>query len=312
MSVIVFVSEEDDPERWRRALEPHLPGLDWRVWPHAVGDAADITIALVWRPQPGVLKDFPNLKAIYNLGAGVEMLLADETLPRHIPLIRMVDPALTAGMTEYVVHRVLHYHRRFDLFARRQGDRVWKWMEAPETATRRVGILGLGVLGRDAAEKLIGLGFRAIAGWSRTSKNVPGVENFHGPDGLAPFLARTEILVCLLPLTRETKGIINAQTLARLPRGAFVINAARGGHVIEAELLAALDAGHIAGASLDVFAAEPLADYDLLWGHPQVMVTPHIASLSVPASAAPDVAANIRRIEAGEIPTDLVDFERGY
>ncbi len=312
MSAVVFISEEDDAERWRRALEPHLPGLDWRAWPDAVGDAADITIALVWRPRPGVLKDFPNLKAIYHLGAGVEMLLADETLPRHIPLIRMVDPALTAGMTEYVVHRVLHYHRRFDLLAERQRGRVWKWMEAPETAKRRVGILGLGVLGRDAAEKLIGLGFRAIAGWSRTSAEVPGVENFHGPDGLAPFLGRTEILVCLLPLTPATRGIINAQTLARLPRGAFVVNAARGGHVVEADLLAGLDSGHIAGASLDVFATEPLPDDSPLWNHPGVMVTPHIASLSVPASAAPDIAANIRRVEAGETPTDLVDFERGY
>lgn len=312
MSTVVFISAEDDPERWRRALEPHLPGLDWRVWPDAVGDAAEVTIALVWRPKPGAIKDFPNLKAVYNLGAGVEMLLADDTLPRHIPLIRMVDPALTAGMTEYVVHRVLHYHRRFDLCAHRQRDRVWKWMDAPQTAKRRVGILGLGVLGRDAAEKLIGLGFRALAGWSRTPAEVPGVENFHGPDGLAPFLSRTEILVCLLPLTPATRGIINAKTLAQLPEGAFVINAARGGHVVEADLLAGLDSGHLAGASLDVFATEPLPDDDPLWSHAHVMVTPHIASLSVPASAAPDIAANIRRVEAGETPTDLVDFERGY
>lgn len=312
MSAVVFISEEDNPERWQRALAPHLPGLDWRVWPDAIGDAADITVALVWRPRPGALKDFPNLKAIYNLGAGVEMLLGDPTLPRHLPLIRMVDPALTAGMTEYVVHRVLHYHRRFDLFANRQRDRVWKWMDAPETSARRVGILGLGVLGRDAAEKLSGLGFRSIAGWSRTPQEVAGVEGFHGPDGLAPFLERSEILVCLLPLTPETTGIINAQTLARLPEGAFVVNAARGGHVVEADLLAALDAGHIAGAALDVFAAEPLPADSPLWGHPNVMVTPHIASLSVPASAAPDIAANIRRIEAGETPTDLVDRERGY
>lgn len=312
MTAIVFISPDDDPERWRRALAPLLPGMDWRVWPDAVGHADDITIALVWRPKPGVLKDFPNLKAVYNLGAGVERLLQDPTLPRHVPLIRMVDPALTAGMTEYVVHRVLHYHRRFDLLAARQRDHVWKWLEAPDTATRSIGIMGMGELGRDTAEKLRGLGFKNIAGWSRTPKTVTGVESFHGDKTLISFLKRTEILVCLLPLTPETEGIINAETLAALPTGAHVINSARGGHVVEEDLLDALNTDHIAGASLDVFRTEPLPAHSPLWDHPKVMVTPHIASLSVPSSAAPDIAANIRRIEAGETPTDVVDFVRGY
>ncbi|MDH5750731.1 MAG: glyoxylate/hydroxypyruvate reductase A, partial [Rhodospirillales bacterium] len=256
MSVFLFISPQDKPERWRTALRPHFPDMDFRVWPGETGDPSEVDLILTWRPPTGSLTGYPNLKAVYNLGAGVELLVRDPSYPVGVPLIRLVDPGLTSGMTEYMVHMTLTFHRGFHQARRRQRDHVWKEFSAPSTAARRVGILGLGVLGRDSAEKLAGLGFQSIAGWSRTAKAVPGVECFSGTDGLMPFLRRTEILICLLPLTAETVGILNADTLAALPPGAFVINAARGGHVIEADLLAALDSGHIAGAALDVFQTE--------------------------------------------------------
>ncbi len=310
--VFLFISPEDQPERWRSALRPHFPEMDFRVWPEETGEPKEIDLLLTWRPPAGSLQGYPNLKAVYNLGAGVETLLSDATCPRDVPLIRLVDPGLTAGMSEYMVHMTLTFHRGFHQAGRRQRQHLWQDAPAPSTKARRIGILGLGVLGRDAAAKLLALGFQSIAGWSRTAKTVPGVEGFSGPEGLTPFLARTEILLCLLPLTPETAGILNAGALAALPRGACIINAARGGHVIEADLLAALDSGHLAGAALDVFQTEPLPADSPLWDHPGVIVTPHIASISTTETAAPVVAANIRQVLAGEAPTDRVDWERGY
>ncbi len=308
---IVFISPFDPPERWRQALAPLLPGLDWRVWPDSVGNAEDVDVALVWRPPPGSLRQFPNLKAIYNLGAGVDSIVSDETLP-DVPLIHMVDSALTRGMSEWVVYCVLHFHRDFHVFRDFQKRHHWRELPARDTAVRPIGILGLGELGQDAAVKLRAMGFGAIAGWSRSEKHVEGVESFYGPDALTPFLERTEILVCLLPLTAATQGIVNRRTLAALPEGAFFINAARGGHVVEQDLLAALDSGHIAGAALDVFRAEPLPGDSPFWDHPKVLITPHVASISMPQSSAAEIADCIRRVRQGRRLKNIVDRTRGY
>jgi len=318
MSAIVFISEGDDPERWRTALTVALPEADlekdFHIWPDGMAGLEDydqVDIALVWRPAPGVLQNFPNLKAIVNLGAGVDAIVADQTWPRHVPLVRMVDPALTRHMTEFVLHRVLHFHRKFHLYEDMQRRHDWKELRQPDTLERRVGILGMGELGGDAAHHLTALGFK-VAGWSRSEKILPGVQSFYGDDQLTAFLNRTEILVCLLPLTPKTKGIINASTLAKLPKGAFVINAARGGHVVEADLLAALDSGHIEAAALDVFQQEPLPGDSPIWDHSKIMLSPHIASLSVPKSSAAAIGENIRRIRRGEPPRDLVELNAGY
>jgi len=312
---IIYISPDDPAERWRDALIPCLPEVDFardfHVWPTAPVDPGNVDIALVWRPPAGALKNFPNLKAVINLGAGIDTILADQTYPEGVPLIRMVDPALTRHMSEFVVHRVLHFHRKMHLYDAMQRAHDWRELPQDDTLSKRVGILGLGTLGADAAHHLMPFGFQ-IAGWSRSQKNLSGVDSFYGAEGLAPFLARTDILVCLLPLTPETTGIINAQTLALLPQGAYVINAARGGHVVEEDLLAALDNDSIAGAALDVFWEEPLGDKNPLWDHPKVLVTPHIASLSSPQSSAADIAANIRRIRCGETATGLVDMNAGY
>ncbi len=307
---LLFISGYDNPRRWRALLDLELPGLDFRVWADETGDSTDIDFALVWDPPMGELARYPNLKAIFSLGAGVDHLLKDPVLP-EVPLIRMVDPSLTSGMSEFVIHHVLHFHRRFDLLNERRRRRQWKQLPAPDTACRRLGIMGQGVLGADVAGKLSGLGF-AVAGWSRSGKEIEGVESFHGEDAMMAFLNRTEILICLLPLTPATEGIINKKTLAALPEGAFVINCARGGHLVEDDLLTALDKGRLAGAALDVFHTEPLPPDHPFWAHPKVIVTPHIASLTVPRTAVPHIAENIRRIESGRPPTNQASRERGY
>ena len=310
---LIFVSAEDRAEDWRHHLTEQLPDLEFLVWPDDADglDFASVDYALAWKPPVGVLKQFPNQKAILSLGAGVDGLLIDPELPTDIPLCRLVDRSLTQGMTEYVLYHVIHYHRHMAEYAAQQKAGQWKALPQEDPRRRRVGLLGLGELAGDAAAQLRALEFD-LASWSRLPKDMAGVTSFHGPDGLDAFLARTQILVCLLPLTEATRGIINAGTLAKLPAGAFLINCARGGHVVDDDLLAALDAGHIAGATLDVFNEEPLPAGHPYWTHPKVILTPHTASLTLSHTAAEYVAGNIRRIEAGEAPLNVVDLGAGY
>lgn len=298
-----------DAEAWRAAFEKIDPAIELKVWPDT-GPVEEIEFILAWRPRHGDLMRYPNLKAVFWLGAGVDWLLDQKQLPA-VPFVRLVDPGLTAGMTEYVVLHTLRYHRRQPELDQSQRRGEWNELDYPLPWRRRVGILGLGVLGGDAARKLKALDFD-VAGWSRTPKAIDGVTGFHGHDQLEPFLARTQILVCLLPLTPQTRGIVDARLLAALPRGAFFINAARGGHVIDADLLAALDSGQIAHATLDVFNTEPLPADHPYWTHPKVTVTPHIASITHAETAAPGIYEGMRRARAGLTLDNLVDFARGY
>ena len=308
--ILLFQSENDDPGPWRSALTRALPELEFRVWPE-LGRAEDIDYALVWKPPPGMLKGLPRLKAILSLGAGVDHLLLDPQLPRGLPITRMVDAGYAAQMSEYALYGVLHFHRCMDRYAQQQRRGEWRQLPAVPSQERAVGALGLGVLGADFARKAAALGFRVL-GWSRSPKRIAGVETFQGPAELKRFLARTEILVNLLPLTAETEGILNARTFARLPHGAFVINIARGAHLVETDLLAALDSGQLSGAMLDVFAREPLPSDHPLWRHPRIVVTPHVAGQAIAALMVEQVVDNIRRIERKEAPLGLVDIERGY
>jgi glyoxylate/hydroxypyruvate reductase A len=307
---ILFYSQIDDPEPWRQAFARDLPRMPFRVWPE-VGDPGEIVYALVWKPPSGLLKSLPNLKSILALGAGVDAMLRDPELPRTVPLVRLVDAGLAPQMTEYALYGVLHFHRQMHRYAQFQKVSQWSPMLPVAAARRTVGVMGLGVLGRDFLQKLAPLGFRML-GFSRTPRELRGVTTFHGEKGLQPFLARTEILVNFLPLTAETERIINATTLHWLPRGACVVNLARGGHVDEAALLAALDERHIDGALLDVFEEEPLPASHPLWQHPKVFVTPHIAAQAVAELAVSQVIENIRRIERGDEPLGRVQLERGY
>lgn len=312
---LLFKSEWDNAGEWTRCIQAEEPGLEVRVWPE-VGEAADIEFALVWEPPPGDLKRYPNLKAIFSLAAGVDHILEDPELPEGVPIVRMVDQSLTAQMSEYAIYHVLRYHRNMHLYEDFQRERRWEQLPLHRVRDRRVGMLGIGVLGQDVGRKLQALGFDVL-GWRRTARPIDGIETFHGPDGLTPFLNRTDILVCLLPLTPATRGILDAGTFAALPKGAFVINMARGAHLVEEDLIGALgsgqpDSGHLAGATLDVFREEPLPPDHPFWRHPKITVTPHIASLSDARSGARDIIDNIRRLRAGAPVRNLVDPEIGY
>lgn len=307
---LLFKTDIERHDTWLPALRKHLQGREVRLWPD-IGNKADIEYALVWQPPPGFLASLPNLKAIFSIGAGIDHIVADPERPAHLPVIRMVEEGLTAGMTEFVVMQVLYHHRHMLEYRAQAEQRIWREISAVPAWERRVSILGLGVLGQDAAEKLAGLGFD-VAGWSRTAKEVPGVTCYHGEDGLEALLQRSDILVCLLPLTEATQGILNADLFAKLPRGACLINVGRGGHQVEADILAALESGQLKEATLDVFQEEPLPMDSPLWSHPKVVMTPHIASMTVPDTAARSVAENLARIEAGQPPLNVVNFDRGY
>jgi glyoxylate/hydroxypyruvate reductase len=307
---VLFLSKADDPVAWYAALQNRLPELDLRIWPET-GDVREIDAALVWNHPPGELKRYPNLRLILSLGAGVNHILDDPDLPTDVPIARIVDEALTTGMVEYTLAAVMRYHRELDVYEGFQRETRWKKRRTPYIADRRVGVLGLGEIGAACARACALLGF-PVAGWSRTAKTIRGLETFSGGAGLRAFLVRTEILVCVLPLTTETRGIINAELLAALPKGAHVINIARGAHVVDDDLLAALDCGHIAGATLDVFAPEPLPENHRYWTHPKVLMTPHIASLTNPDTASACIAENLRRLAEGKPLLHLVERQRGY
>jgi glyoxylate/hydroxypyruvate reductase A len=296
---------------WRDALQRELPDEPIAIYPDEVTDPAAIDYAAVWLPPRGMLATLPSLKAIFCTGAGVDHLANDPELPRDVPVVRMVDPWMTARMTEYVVFAVLYHHRRMREYIAQQTTKTWRERPVPLGRDRRVGILGLGQLGTDAARALADLRFD-VAGWSTRRKQVDGVTSYAGDNELGAFLARTDILVALLPLTHATEGILNRDTLNRLPAGACVVNAARGGLVVEADLLDLLNSGHIAEATLDVFREEPLPDSHPFWGHPRILITPHVASATPPESAAAVIAANVRAMRAGKAPAPIVDFARGY
>ncbi|BCP56180.1 glyoxylate/hydroxypyruvate reductase A [Kaistia sp. 32K] len=293
------------------AGEPERP---LAIWPD-VPDRAAIHYVLAWRPPAEAFADLPNLKAVFSLGAGVDHVVGNEALP-DVPIVRVVDPELTTRMTEWVTLQVLLHHRQHLAYARQQAAGKWCELRQPVAHDVRVGIMGLGELGRDAAEVLARLGFQ-VAGWSRSPKQVPGIETFHGEDGLTAFLGRTDILVALVPLTPDTRGILNASVFDRLAKGGalggpVLINAGRGGLQVEANILAALDDGRLIGASLDVFEPEPLGSDSPFWSHPRVIVTPHVAASSEASVLADGIHRQILAFEAGQPLPNLVDVARGY
>ena len=296
---------------WKAALLAVDPTLEIRLFPEA-GAPEEIEAAVVWTAHDMMeLRRYPNLRLIVSMGAGVDHLFRPPGPPPGVPVARLVDTRLTQGMTEWVLLNVLRFHRQDLEYRDLQARKIWEELPAPETSARRIGILGLGELGSDAARAVRALGF-PVMGWSRRPKQVEGVETFYGADGLTAMAAKTDILICLLPLTPETRGVIDARLLGAMKPGGFLINAARGGHQVAADLLAALDSGHLAGAALDVFEPEPLPEDSPFWTHPRVILTPHAASITIPSSAAPQVVENIHRARAGQPLINLVDFSAGY
>jgi glyoxylate/hydroxypyruvate reductase len=284
-------------------------------WPDAGLDPGEIHYAAVWKPAPGELAAFPNLRVIFNLGAGVDALAVDASLPK-VPLVRVSVSDLTDRMAEYVVLHVLMHHRQ-ELYLRAcQREKRWEPRDQWPASAISVGLMGLGTLGANAAEVLARIGFR-VSGWSRSAKQIAGVECFHGHAQLEPFLQRTDILVCLLPLTSDTRHILNRGLFAKLnrnsPMGAPVlVNAGRGGLQNEADILQCLDDGTLGAVSLDVFADEPLPADSRFWAHAKVILTPHNAADTDPEEISKYVARQIERFEAGEPLENVVDLARGY
>ncbi len=307
---IVFASNREEHVRtWVPALRRALVDTSVYLWPD-VPDARAITHAVVWQPEPDMLTTFPNLRAVFSLGAGVDDLLAGDVIPAGVPLVRMVDPELTRAMAEYVLLHVLYLYRQVPDYRAAQLARTWQPKPQRRACEVTVGVLGMGVLGTAAATAVARMGFEVI-GFSRTPRDGE-IACLSGAANWQAFLGRCEILVCLLPRTPDTLAMLDAQALAALPRGAGLICASRGGIVVEDDLLAALDAGQIRHAVLDVFAREPLPAVSPLWVHPSLTITPHIAAVTYPATAIESVLANLRRDRVGEPLTHVVDRARGY
>jgi glyoxylate/hydroxypyruvate reductase A len=297
-------------QSWLKHLRRQDPHLDLRVWPDA-GPLDEVLFILSWKHPLGAMKPFPKLKCIASLGFGVDHILRDPDLPAGVPVARLVDQGMVAAMSVYVLTAVLNHTRQFDRYRLDQARRKWKPRLPRHPRKLRVGLMGLGHLGSDAARTLRGMGF-PVLGWSRSAKTLDGVTSFAGEEGLDEFLSHSDVLICLLPLTPATQGILNRRTLAKLPAGAYVINAARGEHLVEEDLLAALESGHVSGACLDVFLQEPLPESHPFWRHPQVTITPHVASLTYPKDVAPQIIENYHRVRMGQPPRHSVDLKRGY
>ncbi|MCG8417842.1 MAG: glyoxylate/hydroxypyruvate reductase A [Proteobacteria bacterium] len=306
----VYIPNTERVPLWVDHLSSLLPGWDVRA-SEAFDDPARVDYAVVWKPPAGLIARFPNLKATVSIGAGVDHILADPLYPRHIPIIKTVGDDLTQRMREYVALHVLRFHRELPALEQANVEAQWRQIIVPPATRRKVGIMGLGPLGRAAAKTLIDLGFQ-VSGWSKRGAHIQGLRSFTGTTQLEGFLDKCEILVCLLPLTPETQGILNAELFAALPRKACIINAARGQHLVEDDLLHALETGHIASATLDVFKNEPLPPDHAFWSHPNILVTPHVASLIDPASGGEIIASNLRRFEETGTAPHIADCGRGY
>ena len=307
---ILYADDPADAAAWAAAIRSLAPGVDLRFWPDS-GPAAEIDFAIVGGKAPGDLRGFANLKAIQSTWAGVNHLLADSKLPLDRPLARMVDQGLTVSMTEFIVLHVLDSARDGPRLRAAQRARQWLDLDPVAPRTITVAVLGLGTLGADVGRRLAGLGF-TVRGWSRSRKEIADIDSFAGGAGLKECLSGAHILVCLLPLTDDTRGILSAATFAPLAHGGVLIHAARGAHLAEADLLAALQSGQLSRAVLDVFATEPLPADHPFWRHPRVTVTPHVAAITRPGTGAADIVENYRRAMAGERLINQVDRAKGY
>lgn len=306
---VLYRSDAPRAAAWARYFAKHAPDLDFRVWPDA-GDLTDIEYLIAWQVPPGCLAELPRLKVLFSSGAGIDHI-EFSAVPAHIPVVRMVEPGIVAGMVEYVTLAVLALHRDFFDYGAAKAARQWTPLEVPPASTRTIAVMGMGVLGRAVLQRLSTYSFR-LRGWNRSPRHMDGVESFAGADQLQRFLEGSDVLVCLLPLTPDTAGVLNRELFSSLPAGAAVINVARGRHLVNADLLEALDSGRLSRAILDVTDPEPLPPEHPFWTHPRIFLTPHVASMTQPETAAPILLANIRRHQRGEPLRDVVDRSRGY
>jgi glyoxylate/hydroxypyruvate reductase A len=306
---LLYKADRDRGIEWRSLFAELAPDIDFRLWPD-VGAPDEIRYLAAWQAPQDLLADLPNLEVLFSTGAGVDQFdLA--RLPPQVKLVRLIDPGIIAGMVEYVAWAALTLHRDMPDYLVAQREGRWAPLPLVPAARRRIGVMGLGELGQAALAALRPFGFQ-LSGWNRSRRPIEGVRGFVGQAELPAFLAQCDILICLLPLTPETRGILCRETLAQLPGGAGLVNAGRGGHLIEADLLAALDSGQVSAAVLDVAAEEPPADGHPFFAHPKILLTPHIAAMTHAETAVRVVLENIRRHQAGAPMQGLVPRERGY
>jgi glyoxylate/hydroxypyruvate reductase A len=307
---ILYAGDPAEAEQWLGAVRELDPSLSFRHWPDH-GPTHEIDFIIVGGRMPGDFSPFHKLRGIQSTWAGVNHLLQSGALPAGVPVARMVDDGLTCSMTEYLVFQVLDHLRHGPALRAAQQESRWLTQSAVEPRRATIGIMGLGALGQDAARQLVDLGL-TLHGWSRTTKSVPGVTCYAGAEQLPAFLAASNILICLLPLTPETRGMLNGALLSQLPDGACLINAARGPHLVDRDLIAALDHGKLSRAILDVFHVEPLPPTHPFWRHPMITVTPHIAAITRAGTGAALIVENYRRAIAGQGLINQVDQSLGY
>ncbi len=312
MSIVLASTDFwEDMEVWSNGLQKAMPEMDIKVYPDD-GDVNEVEFAVVWKHPRGILKKYPNLKAILSLGAGVDHIISDPDLPEGLPIIRLVDKKLTHEMCLHALHWVLHFHSDQYLYRSQQLKRQWIQQSSIQTEDRTIGIMGLGNIGRSIGELLVTQSFNVI-GWGANQKSsLTDIKYYYGQDQLSDFLGRTNILINVLPLTSDTTNIITKKELRLLPKNSFIINIGRGGIINEDDLLTLLNDGHIKAAALDVFTQEPLPENNSLWNHPSVYITPHIAGQSNPNSAGQTISENIYRIQKGELPYPIYSRTNGY
>ena len=312
MSIVLASTDFwEDMEVWSNGLQKAMPEMDIKVYPDD-GDVNEVEFAVVWKHPRGILKKYPNLKAILSLGAGVDHIISDPDLPEGLPIVRLVDKKLTHEMCLHALHWVLHFHSDQYLYRSQQLKRQWIQQSSIQTEDRTIGIMGLGNIGRSIGELLVTQSFNVI-GWGANQKSsLTDIKYYYGQDQLSDFLGRTNILINVLPLTSDTTNIITKKELSLLPKDSFIINIGRGGIINEDDLLTLLSEGHIKAAALDVFTQEPLPENNSLWDHPSVYITPHIAGQSNPNSAGQTISENIHRIQKGELPYPIYSRTNGY
>lgn len=308
--VVVAAATEADTQRWLQAFSRFYPQYSYVALPqHETDLQADY--AVVWRPPEWLFRRCRGLRAVFNLGAGVDALVQLPALPHDLPVVRLEDAGMARQMVEYVVHGLLHASRQFGLYQQQQAQGLWHTLPAVQPSLWPVGVLGLGTIGAQVAQAVAALGY-PVLGWSRSPRHLDGIKAFHGFDALPAFLTQTRVLVNVLPLTEETRGLLNAKTLGQLKKGAYLINVGRGAHLSEDDLLPLIDNGQLQGALLDVFVNEPLPAGHPFWRHPAIRITPHIAAITLEDEACGQIINKIIALENGDAITGVVALERGY
>ena len=307
---IIFYAHGSTGDDWLVALGKALPLADIRLWHEE--DTAPADYAVVWKPPAAMLRGRTDLKAIFNLGAGVDAILQlRDDLPAQVPIVRLDDAGMAIQMAEYVTYAVLRHFRRFDEFDAQSRDHQWRFLKPRDKKELSIGILGMGVLGARIADALLHFGFD-VHSWSRSRKQIDLVHSYAGSDEFNEFLAESNIVICVLPLTDDTRGLLDRDALAMLPKGAYVINVARGAHIVERDLLDLIEEGHLAGAMLDVFDDEPLPSDHAFWREPRISITPHIAALTLRGDSVRQIATKIKLLESGQPIAGMVDRSKGY